>query len=296
MNFYILHDNPEHGLATEHQVYVNREDFDEAVAETVDQAQHGCDADERDEVERRIRDRTATHTSLTELENELQGQPDHKRQWTEAGRRHDGTADGWRDSEYRIGNSCLYRLTAASLKTAEDETMGYDQTAFHDMGFAKALSVDNVAPEQRTVTEKMASTIQPCETAACVAGHAYVSAFGWRRYLQTAIRSNDGEMTWEIGRQVAAELGMSSYQEITLFCSHPSLEEINEAFGLKAEDWACPTAQINAIEEHWHWNATHAGDTGAEPSPHRANDMRVVLEAIARRCDRVNAFVAGIEN
>lgn len=278
MNFYILRQDED----SQHEVYVNREDFDNAVAEAVDKARHGAADDEADG---RVRERTSTCASLAEVDRLLGRDDTGGPSWHEAGRPHDGKLACWKDADYRGGNAHLYRLTAESLHTAADTTMGYDQKRFHDLGLAEALSVDGIDPELRRVTDAMANGIAPCETAACVAGHAYVCAFGWRDYLQTAVRANGGVPTPKIGDRAAAELGMSAAQQAALFPAQPELDEITDAFNLEPQDWACPTARRNEIEERWEGS----GEC-------RADDMVVVLETLARRCDRVNAFIAAIDN
>ncbi len=282
MNFYILR----HDEDPQHEVYVNREDFDNAVAEAVDKTQHGAPDDETDEIERCVRKRTRTCASLAEVDRLLVNDETGIPSWHEAGRPHDGRLACWEDADYRGGNACLYRLTAESLRTAADETMDYDQGWFHDPDLAGALSIDGIDPELRTVTDTMANAIAPCETTACTAGHAYVCAFGWRDYLQTAVRANGGVPTPRIGDRAAAELGMSTAQQAALFPAVPELDEITSAFKLMPQDWACPKARIQEIEKRW-----EKADENC-----RADDMAIVLETLARRCDRVNAFVAPIEN
>lgn len=206
--------------------------------------------------------------------------------WHEAGRSHDGSRESWRQADYRPGNAQLYRLAAESLRTAEDETMGYDQGRFHDPGLAEVLSLHRIPAESRIVTDEMAAGIAPCETAACVAGHVYVCARGWQDYLDRCVRATGEVPTSEIGNTAAAELGMSEEQHCALFPAQPVLHEVVEAFGIRPEDWTCPPATTDEIEKRW----------DGQPGDYRAADMAVVLETIARRCNRVNAFVVTIEN
>ena len=283
MKFYVLqHEDP-----AQIDVYVNREDSDGAVAEAVDTARHGAPEDEREEIERQVQARTHTCATLDEVDAvaEAETPVDETVKWSEAGRSHDGERQYWEDADYRCGNGHLYRLAADSLRSAGDESMGYDQGQFHDMGLAQALSIDGIDPEARVVTTSMANTIAPCETTACVAGHVYVCARGWQDYLQACARANGGVPTPVIGDRAGTELGMSARQLSALFPSLPELVEIVEAFGIAPEDWTCPPTEIDEIEGRWL--------SDLEIS---AEDMAIVLEAIARRCDRVNALVAAIEN
>ena len=283
MKFYVLqHEDP-----AQTQAYVNREDFDGAVAEAVDTARHGAPEDKREEIERQVQARTRTCATLDEVDAvaEVETPVDGTVTWSEAGRSHDGKRQYWEDADYRCGNGHLYRLAADSLRTAGDETMGYDQGCFHDMGLAPALSIDGIDPEARVVTSSMANAIAPCETSACVAGHVYVCARGWQDYLQACARANGDVPTPVIGDRAATELGMSARQQSALFPSLPELEEIVAAFGIAPGDWTRPPTEIDEIEKRWQTDQ----EIGAE-------DMAIVLEAIARRCDRVNALVAAIEN
>ena len=287
MKFYVLrHEDP----PEINYVYVNREDFDDAVAEALDTARYGAPDDERkkdherEEIERQVQARTRTCATLDEVDA-LADSVDETVGWTEAGRSHDGERGYWEDTDYRCGNGHLYRLAADSLRSAEDETMGYDQGSFHDMGLVQALSIDDIDPEARIVTKSMADAIAPCETAACVAGHVYVCARGWQDYLQACARANGDVPTPVIGDRAATELGMSARQQSALFPSLPELEEIVEAFGIAPGDWTRPPTEIEEIENRWQTDQEIA-----------AEDMAVVLEAVAQRCDRVNALVAAIEN
>ncbi len=283
MKFYVLqHEDP-----AQTQAYVNREDFDGAVAEAVDTARHGAPEDKREEIERQVQARTRTCATLDEVDAvaEVETPVDGTVTWSEAGRSHDGKRQYWEDADYRCGNGHLYRLAADSLRTAGDETMGYDQGCFHDMGLAPALSIDGIDPEARVVTSSMANAIAPCETSACVAGHVYVCARGWQDYLQACARANGDVPTPVIGDRAATELGMSARQQSALFPGIPELEEIVAAFGIAPGDWTRPPTEIDEIEKRWQTDQ----EIGAE-------DMAIVLEAIARRCDRVNALVAAIEN
>ena len=168
------------------------------------------------------------------------GEPD----WHEAGRSHDGSrGESWWQADYRLGNAQLYRLAAESLRTAEDETMGYDQGRFHDPGLTEVLSLHRIPAESRIVTDEMAAGIAPCETAACVAGHVYVCARGWRDYLGKCVRATGEVPTSEIGNTAAAELGMTGEQHCALFPAQPALEEVIGAFGITPEDWTCPASQ-----------------------------------------------------
>ena len=163
--------------------------------------------------------------------------------------------------------------------------MGYDQGRFHDPGLDSALSLDHVDAESRVVSDEMAGTIDPCETAACVAGHVYVCAHGWRSYLQTSARAAGPVITsCNIGDGAAEKLGMSRAQQWALFLAEPRLSEVIEAFGIQAQDWTGPTAETDDIGKRWDETTYHAAD------------MAVVLETLARRCERVNALVATIEN
>ena len=283
MKFYVLqHEDP-----AQIDVYVNREDFDGAVAEAIDTARHGAPDNEREEIERQIQARTHTCATLDGVDAvaAIAASVNETVEWTEAGRSHDGKRQHWEDADYRCGNGHLYRLAADSLRSAEDETMGYDQSFFHDVGLAQALSIDGIDPEARVVTTSMANTIAPCETAACVAAHVYVCARGWQDYLQACARANGGVPTPIIGDRAATELGMSARQQSALFPSMPELEEIVAVFGIAPEDWTRPPTEIDEIEGRW-----------LSDLETRAEDMAIVLEAIARHCDRVNALVTAIEN
>lgn len=282
MNFYMLR----HDGHAEADVYVNREDFDQAVSEAVDEARHGtCSDAGADEIERQVRARTHTCASLAEADNMVEPDADGMPQWREAGRSHDGGRQKWNDADYRGGNAELYRQAADSLRKAGDETMGYDQGRFHDPGLDRALSIDHVDAESRVVSNEMAGTIRPCETAACAAGHVYVCARGWRSYLQTCCtRSENGINAPGIGNAAAAELGMSLNQQWALFPAEPEFDYVVEAFRIEPDDWTCPSARTDEIELRW------------EEGHYRAADMAVVLETLARRCDHVNAFVATIDN
>ena len=285
MKFYMLRNT---ALDTA-DVYVNGDAFNEAVSAEIDQRLK-CVGDDvtADEVERQVHARTHTCTSLAEVDrmvgNDAVGNPD----WREAGRGHDGTPKFWRQADYRLGNAQLYRLAAESLRTAEDETMAYDQGRFHDPGIAEALSLHRIPAESRIVTDEMAAGIAPCETAACVAGHVYVCARGWRDYLSRCVQATEKVPTSEIGNTAAAELGMSDEQHCALFPAQPVLHEVVEAFGIRSEDWSCPPARREEITKRWNWKK--------QPSDYLAADMAVVLETIARRCDRVNALAATIDN
>lgn len=283
MKFYMLRNT---ALDTA-DVYVNGDDFNEAVSAEIDQGLEGVNNDvTADEVERRVRARTHTCTSLAEVDSMVgrnaAGGPD----WHEAGRSHDGSRKSWWQADYRLGNAQLYRLAAESLRTADDETMGYDQSRFHDPGIAEVLSLHRVPVKERIVTDEMAKGIAPCETAACVAGHIYVCARGWQDYLGRCVRATGDIPASEIANTAAAELGMSDEQHCTLFSAEPMLDEVVEAFGIAPEDWSCPPERTDQIEKRWE----------QAPGDYRAADMAVVLETIARRCDRVNPFAAAIEN
>ncbi len=283
MKFYMLRNS---ALDTA-DVYVNGDDFNEAVSTEVDQGLEGvCDDITADEVERQVRTRTHTCSSLAEVDGMVGRNPAGEPDWHEAGRSHDGSRESWWQADYRLGNAPLYRLAAESLRTAEDETMGYDQGRFHDPGLTEVLSLHRIPAESRIVTDEMAAGIAPCETAACVAGHVYVCARGWRDYLGKCVRATGEVPTSEIGNTAAAELGMTGEQHCALFPAQPALEEVIGAFGITPEDWTCPPARTDEIEKRW----------DGQPGDYRAADMAVVLETIARRCDRVNAFVATIEN
>jgi len=130
----------------------------------------------------------------------------------------------------------------------------------------------------------MAAAVHPCETAACAAGHVYVCVHGWRKFLQTCVRAQTGITTPSIENSAAAELGMSETQRSALFPAQPELRDVVDAFHVSPEDWTCPAAETDEIEKRW------------EARDYRAADMAVVLETIARRGDRVNAFVATVGN
>lgn len=284
MRFYMLHDHQHQPAIAD--VYINREDFDKAVSEAVDEALGEAPEEDgvaRAEIERKVRARTHTCASLSEVYDTADrdaGEP----QWREKGRSHDGRQPYWMEADHRGGNAALYRQTADSLRSAEDETMAYEQSRFHDPGLPEALSIDDIQPEARVVTEAMASAIHPCEAAACVAGHAYVCAYGWRTFLQTCVRMTKGVTAAGIEDGAAAELGMSEKQCSALFPAEPELRDVIEAFHIAAEDWTCPPTETDEIEKRW------------EERDYRAADMAVVLETLARRCERVNAFVTGIDN
>lgn len=286
MKFYILRDYLDHDENPQHQVYVNLEDFDNEVERQIEDAlRHRC-TEEADEIEQGVRSRTATVASLAEVENLLEQKPNGDRTWHEAGRAHDGKAGIWEEANYRGGNAELYRNTAASLRTANDKTMGYDQRTFHSTSLPKTLGVEKIEPRLRQVTDDIATSVQACETAACVAGHAYVCAFGWQAFLQAAVLANGSAPTPRIGERAGAALGMSIDQQTTLFSSVPELDEIKTAFKLTTDDWPCPESRVEEIDTRWMNSSHHC----------RPEDMSTVLEALARRCDRVNAFIAGIEN
>lgn len=283
MKFYMLRNT---ALDTA-DVYVNGDDFNEAVSAEIDQGLEGVSDDiSAEEIEQQVHARTHTCTSLAEVDSMVRRNAAGSPEWHEAGRSHDGSRDFWRQADYRLGNAQLYRLAAESLRTAEDDTMGYDQGRFHEPGLAEVLSLHRIPAEARIVTDEMAAGIAPCETAACVAGHVYVCARGWQEYLSKCVQAIGEVPTSEIGNTAAAELGMSDDQQCTLFPAEPVLHEVVEAFGITPEDWTCPPTTTDEIARRW----------DEEPGDYRAADMAVVLETIARRCDRVNAFVAAIEN
>lgn len=280
MKFYLLHNEGWNVL----EVYVNRDDFEENVAEAVDQARYGTPEDEHAEIERRVRARARTYASLPEIESLIRNE-DGLETWTEGGRSHDGEQETWNAAEVQIGNAYLYRLAADSLRKAGDETLGYNQGFFHALGVTEALCLDNVEPEQRTVSDAMAKTIAPCETAACVAAHVYICAKGWRAYLQASTRTPIAMPTATIGYHAAAELGMLTTQRAALFPAQPAIHEITDAFALKPSDWPCDSTRVESIAKRWE-----------DDLACKADEMATVLEAIARRCDRVNALVATIDN
>ena len=287
MRFYML-EAKVHDTHAASEMYVNREDFDNAVDKAVndalDEELHEAGGDiTRDEIERHVRARTHTCASLSEVDDTADHDV-HKPQWRETGRSHDGKQTYCTEASYRGGNAELYRRTADSLRNAEDETMGYEQSRFHDPGIPEALSLEKLEPEARIVTEELASAIHPCETAACVAGHAYVCTQGWRRFLQTCVRTRTDVPSPSIEDGAAAELGMSEKQCSALFPAEPQLQDVIEAFGIAAEVWTCTAAETQKIERRW------------EERDYHAADMAVVLDTLARRCDRVNAFVAAIDN
>ena len=283
MRFYMLLN---HALDAA-EVYVNGDDFDEAVSAEIDEGREGVSDDiTADEVERQVHARTHTCWSLAEVDSMVGRNAVDTPNWHESGRSHNGRRKSWQQADYRLGNAQLYRLAAESLRTAEDETMGYNQRMFHDPGLVEALSLHRTPAESRIVTDQMAATIAPCETAACVGGHVYVCARGWRDYLNKCVRATGEVPAAEIGNTAATELGMSEEQQGALFPAQPALHDVVEAFGIRPEDWTCPPARRDTIEKRWD---EHPGD-------YRAADMAVVLETIARRCDRVNAFAAAIEN
>jgi len=214
MQFYML----QHQRQPEADVYVNRQDFDEAVSEAVNEARHDTFGNvAAEEIERRVRARTHTCASLAEVDGMVEREAGQPPQWLEMGRSHDGKQESWRDPDYRGGNAELYRLAAESLRNAEDETMGYDQDRFYDPGLPEALSVDDIDPESTVVTDKMAAAVHPCETAACAAGHVYVCVHGWRKFPQTCVRAQPAITTPSIANRSAAELGMSEAQRSALF-------------------------------------------------------------------------------
>ena len=162
--------------------------------------------------------------------------------------------------------------------------MGYDQGIFRDPELVPALCLETVAPCDRIVTSEMASAVEPCETAGCVAAHAYVCSRGWQEYLAAAV-DEDGElMAPYVASTAASDLGMSGEQLAALFSEGPGLHHVSDAFHVLPEDWNCPETRIDEIEERW------------KNHDYRADDMATVLYTLARRCDRVNAFVAAIDN
>ncbi|MCY4119344.1 MAG: hypothetical protein OXG72_00275 [Acidobacteria bacterium] len=283
MRFYML-EGKLHDTHATNEVYVNRDDFDKAVNDALDEGLHEAGDDvTRDEIERQVSARTHTFRTLAKIDDTVECSVGEA-EWREMGRSHDGKRPCWSEGEYHAGNADLYRQTADSLRNAEDETMSYEQSRFHDPGLPEALSLDDIDPEARFVSEEMASAIDPCETAACVAGHAYVCAHGWRSFLQTCVRTRTAVPSPSIEDGAAAELGMSEKQCSALFPAEPQLRDIIEAFEIASADWTCPTAEADEIETRW------------EERDYRAADMAIVLDTLARRCDRVNAFVAAIDN
>ena len=265
-------------------VYVNREDFDEAAREAVRRSASHAVNGGTDGIEKRILARTHTCETLNDVEAMLPPDDGDSAHWCNMGRSHDGSRHNWCEDDYRGGNAVLYREAAASLLTAGNETMAYSHKPHGGAKLARALSLDTIDPEDRVVTDEMAGSIAPSTVAATVAGHVVACAYGWQRYLNDCVRAKPRRAGAAIAMLAGNALGISTSDGRILFSAKPCLEEIEYAFNVKDEYWPCTQAEAEAIAERWGKNE------------YRAADMATVLEMLARRCDRVNAFIAKIDN
>ena len=280
MHFYVLQEEEPKVV----KAYVNRVDFDNSVNDEIDLTTKAMPEHNRAVAEKHVRQRTRTCTSLNEVDAIAESWTEDEL-WHEAGRSHDYTRPRWWNTDYRTGNAALYRLAAASLRKADQETMGYDQGYYHDPNMPKLLALDEVATDERVVSASMASEFTPCDTAACVAGHTYVCSRGWQSYLQACMRSVGGTPTNYIGLAAAKDLDMSPVQHDELFAANPDLSTIISSFGIADGDWTCPPEGVQEIERHW--------PLGQTPRP---EDMALLLEAIANRVERAEALAATVVN
>ena len=274
MQFYVLQEEDPRIV----DVYVCRDDFEGAVTRAVNQALSGLPASKRAATAEAVGRRTRTCTSLREVDAMVASDTDAQA-WHEAGRSHDGTRPEWDDGDYRGGNAYLYRQTAASLRNGSDETMGYDQCQFHGAGIPSPLSLEESDPDRKMTTDALAAAISPCETAACVAAHAYVCAKGWTSYVEACVQAHN------IGQKATIELGMSQAQQGVLFPATPEVDAVVKAFRITPEDWPCTPERVERIRTRW--------NEGKKIGP---EEMALVLEAIASQCMRTNAMAAAIDN